>query len=466
MKQLVSVGIGCVSVVLGSLQARAGDRIFPYPDPLRIHEVQQLLPDSRYAPAPPVTNRRFWKTMASAETIEGAESIATHAITIISDEDYLHYSKTGTRRHFTNLRRKRLGDLSTLVLAECMEDQGRFLDKIGEYVASYLAMRSWTDPAHDKKLKVFRGETEGVDLFAAENAMLLSSTYSLLEERLDEDLKERMRNTIKRRIIDPYLETCRNRSLESTYSFWWLVRGNNWNAVCNAGILYTTLVMSDSTRVRAEAIACALSSLEYYLSGFTEDGYCSEGMHYWEFGFGNYMLLGEILKDYTAGKIDLFESPKVGRIAGFAADLELTADHFPAYADSKISDQPSYYSRLALARNFGVPFARNDDRKLEGLLWQVLLNNALEHPKAALKPAPRLRSWFEDAHVLVCRSAQAENSFFASIKAGHNKENHNHNDVGSYVVLLDGMFACIDPGPEYYTARTFGKERYVSGLLN
>ena len=52
------------------------------------------------------------------------------------------------------------------------------------------------------------------------------------------------------------------------------------------------------------------------------------------------------------------------------------------------------------------------------------------------------------------------------MKGGHNAENHNHNDVGSFVVALGRSTPLVDPGSEVYTARTFGPHRYDSNVLN
>ena len=459
--------IGCAAIVLAFSQTPANGRTYQAPAKAQIDAIARQLPDSPYSPAPSIADREFWGKLANPELIEKAEEIAKAPIALVTDELYLEYSKEGTRKHFTAVRRERRNSLKTLVLAECVEDQGRFIGKIGEYIDSYLPMRSWTDPAHDKPLKIFNGEVVGVDLFAAENGMVVSAAYSLLGDRLDGKMREGIRREIKRRITDPYLAAGLTATPEKAYSFWWMLRDNNWNAVCNAGVLYSTLVMAESKQVRAEAVACALNSLPFYLDGFSDDGYCPEGMGYWEFGFGNYMLLGEVFKSHSAGKIDLFNDSKVRKIARFAGDFELAGNHYPSYSDAKIADVPSLYSRCALARNFGIPFRENGTQWGSGHLPQVLLNLVSgKGAPASGDPALKPRSWFDMAHVLVCRPETEEQSFFASIKAGNNGESHNHNDVGSYVVLLGGMYPCIDPGPEYYTARTFSKDRYVSDMIN
>ena len=46
------------------------------------------------------------------------------------------------------------------------------------------------------------------------------------------------------------------------------------------------------------------------------------------------------------------------------------------------------------------------------------------------------------------------------LKGGHNAENHNHNDVGSCIIFVDGMPGIIDIGVETYTRKTFSYQRY------
>ena len=53
-----------------------------------------------------------------------------------------------------------------------------------------------------------------------------------------------------------------------------------------------------------------------------------------------------------------------------------------------------------------------------------------------------------------------------SFKGGSNRESHNHNDVGTYIIAVDGVPVVLDPGGEIYSARTFTARRYDSNLLN
>jgi hypothetical protein len=107
-----------------------------------------------------------------------------------------------------------------------------------------------------------------------------------------------------------------------------------------------------------------------------------------------------------------------------------------------------------------------------GPLFQALMYSfptAASGAPSAAAPVEDLgmRSWFPDAGVLIGRPADGPvGALGVAMKGGHNAENHNHNDVGSYVVVLDGQAILADPGSEVYTARTFGRHRYDSKVLN
>jgi hypothetical protein len=75
-------------------------------------------------------------------------------------------------------------------------------------------------------------------------------------------------------------------------------------------------------------------------------------------------------------------------------------------------------------------------------------------------PAPP-HSWLPVTGVLTAREREGDaGGLFLAAKAGHNDESHNHNDVGSFIVALDGRPLLIDPGAGVYTRQTFGPDRY------
>jgi len=110
-------------------------------------------------------------------------------------------------------------------------------------------------------------------------------------------------------------------------------------------------------------------------------------------------------------------------------------------------------------KDMGLQFA------VESLLWMFRTREPRRPQQLAL--APQLRNWFEASSLLVCRPGPATaRRLSASLLGGNNGTNHNHNDLGTFTVVLDGRTLVVDPGAEIYSFRTFSTHRYDSPLLN
>jgi hypothetical protein len=76
------------------------------------------------------------------------------------------------------------------------------------------------------------------------------------------------------------------------------------------------------------------------------------------------------------------------------------------------------------------------------------------------QPLPR-DVWLPEIEVTVARDqGGTSKGLFVAAKGGHNAESHNHNDVGNWIVYVDGRPVLIDAGVETYTRKTFSPERY------
>jgi hypothetical protein len=193
----------------------------------------------------------------------------------------------------------------------------------------------------------------------------------------------------------------------------------------------------------------------------------------------HYISLSELLRYGTGNAIDLLDEPKMRRVARFPERVELQPGVFPSFADCTLDPKPLTWARLWLDNRMGTtehatvaaaadtdPFAgMNLQFADEPLLWMFRTHD----PRKPLRPAlaPELRTWFENSALLVCRPGPATSrQLSATLLGGHNGVNHNHNDLGSFTVVLDGRTLILDPGAEVYSFRTFSEKRYESQLLN
>lgn len=75
-------------------------------------------------------------------------------------------------------------------------------------------------------------------------------------------------------------------------------------------------------------------------------------------------------------------------------------------------------------------------------------------------PLPR-DVWLDEIQVMVARDNEgASGGLFLAAKGGHNAESHNHNDIGNFIVYVDGKPVIVDAGVETYMAKTFSPQRY------
>ena len=250
---------------------------------------------------------------------------------------------------------------------------------------------------------------------------------------------------------------------------------NNWNAVCLGGVTGSALAVIESSQRRAFFIAAAEEHSKNFLKGFTDDGYCSEGLGYWNYGFGYYIMLSETIYQATKGKVDLLQDPKVKQIATFGSNIEILNGVYPAFADCSVRAQPGSRLMYFISRRFGLglrSWEQIDPVSSGGGLYHSMMysfpNSASRTPPAqTASKGPGIRSWFDNAGVLICRPSPDSSSRLAvALKGGHNAEHHNHNDVGSFIVVLGDKPLLLDPGGEVYTSRTFSSKRYVSNVLN
>jgi len=423
----------------------------------------------------PCTDRKGWENLAKdrsfSQIIGRAEDLLKQPIPDLPDDLYLDFSRTGNRRRWESVSGRRRGRITTLAMAECLENRGRFMPAIEQIVREICSERTWLLPAHDSKLTNFNGTTVDIDLGSSMFAWSLATARYLLADKLSPQVDELIRADLDRRIFKPYRDMvtgARDRN-------WWMTTTNNWNAVCLAGVTGSALATLQSPRDRAFYILAAEDYSKNFLKGFTDDGYCSEGLGYWNYGFGYYVLLSEAIHQATNGRLDLLAIPKVKQIAAFGSNIEIQHDVYPAFADCSIDTTPGSYLMYFVNRRcrLGMPrWDRDSTVSTSGSLYSSLMysfpNSASGMPAVeAASTGPGLRTHFQDAGVLICRPSPDSSSKLAvALKGGHNAEHHNHNDVGSFIVVLEDSPLLLDPGAEVYTRRTFSSRRYDSKVLN
>ncbi|HVV01774.1 MAG TPA: heparinase II/III family protein [Verrucomicrobiae bacterium] len=443
-------------------------------DTNRVQEITRWLRAKPAGLGQPISDRAAWEKLsrepALSSLISGAEALASEPIPVVTDDLFLDYSRTGNRDRCQAVLFRRENRLRTLALAECLENRGRFIKPLADTIKSFCEDRTWVYPAHDGKLSNFYGRSIDIDLRSSALAWDLATVDYLLGDRLDAKTRGLLYDNVERRVLQPFRDTVEGRRPPMH----WLHLTQNWNAVCLAGVTGAALAIVPSRADRALFVAAAEQYIRYFLKSFTPDGYCSEGLGYWNYGFGHFLMLGEAIRQATEGHIDLVADPAASAPALFCFRDEIINGIYPTIADCSPGTRPDPRWVSYIRQRFGLKGAAKKSINLNGpsgdladtLLFAFSDGSfpPVAKSKTALDDSP-LRTWFNDGGVLICRPA-AGGDFAAVLKGGNNAENHNHDDVGSFSVVCGHTMLVCDPGSEVYTRRTFGPHRYDSDVLN
>ncbi len=459
-----------LAIVVSAASVRASTNI----SPARVSEIAALLPSQPTGYGPSIGDRAAWARVAANPALKSliadAEKMALKPDPALPDDLYLDYSRTGNRDHCQAVMFERADRLACFALAECVENRGRFLAPLQKSIETLCSERAWPYPAHDGNLDVFYGRAMNPDLRATTIAFDLAMADHLLGDKLPAATRQLIRDNVRRRVLQPYRDMVEGRLKE----VFWMRATHNWNAVCLAGTTGAALALADSPEERAWFVAAADDYISYYLESFTPDGYTGEGVGYWNYGFGRFVMLAEDIRQATDGRLDLFKRENVWRPALFGRRSEIINGIYPTIADVTPGTRPDplivdyVRQRLGLGPAVGpvAPVKLNMRSLAESVM--VLFR---EDPLPVARQIPPsedspLRTWFADGAVLIARQESSGAPFAVVIKGGHNSGNHSHDDVGSFSVVAGRAMVICDPGGEVYTARTFGPRRFDSKVIN
>lgn len=454
----------------------AGERYAPSPE--RVSAWQDLLPPDNFCFAPPVSDRAAWEPWQDHEygrfLLEKArEYIATPFPAFNNDTfiDCLERQDVTQYNAATGAARQRQ---THLVTAAAIWDDPEIYAVFESDFREVAKMNTWMHPGNDLKRLNFDGKTKEVDLVGSNMSRVMGQSLFILGDRLSPDFRQLVRDELQRRTFDPTrerLETGRD-------VYWWVDVTHNWNAVCFACITEAAAALLPAAD-RAWWFAASSMHVPKFRDSFTGDGFCTEGISYWSYGLSNYLALSELYRLGTGGLVDLFEEPHMSRVALFPERCEIQPGVFPTYADCILGAKPLYWMQHWQANHRSSPLDQSQPAtdapdtfnamglrsSADSLLWMFQTHN-LREPRVTSRPKP-LRNWFKEATLLVCRpAATTGRQFSATLLGGNNGVNHNHNDLGTFTVVLDGRTIITDPGVETYSMRTFGHNRYDSDLIN
>lgn len=432
---------------------------------------------SAFAPYPKASNRAAWEELdseATAELVKRGEAFLGFDYPYLKATDFIEFSRTGNRVHYEDKLFIKRKALNALVLAECVEHSGRFMDDIINGIFAICDETAWQLPAHNSYIRnspqlILPEVTNPViELFSCEAASVLATAYYLLKDELDSVspfICSRIFYEVKRRVITPYL----------TKHFWWMGKGKeemcNWTIWCTQNVLLSAffLPFSDVTRQKVFKKACA--STDFFLKDYGDDGCCDEGAQYYRHAglclYQTLDILCRITDDYFAS---LWDNEKIKNIALYILNVHVDDKYYINFADcSPIAGRAGIREYLFgkacglnnLAEFAALDYKRNSDKfqpeenNLYYRLQEVFTRSTIlsEDTSAPIFHPP---VFYSSVGLWIARN----DSYTAAAKCGDNNDSHNHNDTGSVTLYKNGQPLLVDIGVESYTGKTFSNRRY------
>ena len=448
------------------------------------HEIAQNYQGklSAFTPYAPITDRNAWDTLAEdwkKEALCLGESYLGCVYPHLSATDFMDFLRTGNRTRYEDKLFAKRHALNALVLAECVENKGRFLDDIINGIFSVCEESAWQLPAHNSYIRdtpqlPLPDLTDPVlDLFACETGSVLASVHYLLQKTLDgisPFITKRIRHELEHRILRPYLDR----------HFWWMGNGkepmNNWTIWCTQNVLLSLFLTDFPDEAAKSAVfhkAC--QSADFFLAEYGQDGCCDEGAQYYRHAGLCLFNVMEILNAVTDGAfVSLYREEKIKNIASYILNVHIGDKYYVNFADcSPVAGRAGVREFLFAERTGNesmMRFAAQDfhaggtDSLLlpsENNLFYRLQNafttrRITQYRTSHPAPAGRPDIFYPSAGVFLAR----DGALTLAVKAGDNGDSHNHNDTGSFTVYKNNLPMFIDVGVESYTKKTFSPRRY------
>ncbi len=435
--------------------------------------------DKSWVSYPKYADREGWNKLTGAfkdKIVAGGEKYLRYEWKVVKATDFLAFDRQGSRSAMQNPISANIEALSSLIIAELSEGKGRFLDQIINGIWLFSEMSSWVYSAHLPSFQHSRSslpDNSGhvIDLCAADLGALLSWTYYFFKDSFDKvhpAIAPRLRNTLKERILDPYMQ----RSDFSWQAFNLKPGGivNNWNPWCNFNVLTCLLLLEDDPDKLAVGVYRTMTSVDKFINYNKEDGACEEGPSYWGHAAGKMYDYLQLLSYATDGRVNLFKEPIIknlgeyisrsyvggGWVVNFAdasAKVDVDMSIIYQYGAAVESLEMQQFAAYLYERNnkiYTVKVGRDLFRALEGLTFFPNLKKATAAlPEAAATAYPETEFYY-----------LKNNKIFLAAKGGFNNESHNHNDVGTFSLYVQYIPFFIDIGVGTYTGKTFSKDRY------
>ena len=346
------------------------------------------------------------------------------------------YQKTG--RRLLSVSRTVLRRVMLLSMQYKLTGDRQFLERAQSEMLAVSAFDDW-NPSH------FLDTAE------------MTTALAIGTDWLYDDLDAAARTTIQNAIRDKGL----NAGLTNNG---WVKAANNWNSVCNAGMVMGALAIAEGEpQLATHYVAQAIESNPRVLKSYAPDGIYPEGPSYWAYGTTFQVMLVSSLHSALGQDFELSRAPGFMQSVETLFHLAGPTGAFYNYSDggeraglegttywfARELEQPGLTILERDSMSKYLASAPKPDSQNERTLPLV----ALWWTANAAKPLDLPLNWMgrgENPLATFRESFDDPNAMWLALKGGKATNSHGHMDAGSFVFESDGVRWARDLGLQSY----------------
>lgn len=357
----------------------------------------------------------------------------------IMKEPLLEHKKIG--RRLLHVSREMLYRMNILSIIYAIEKDHDVLNRINKEIIDVCNFKDW-NPSHF--------------LDVAEMSMAVAIALDWTEGDLPKSTIELAKTALIEKGIKPSYGK----------NMWWINGTNNWNQVCNGGMIAASITIAEKDpELAAKTISRSLNGMPHALKEYAPDGVYPEGPTYWRYGTTFSALTASMLQsafdtDFGLSEYHPLMESAVFRLLGVAPsgdyynfsdcglkrgeDGDLTLAWFAA----KTGDE-NYFEKQRFLRDPGEmgKLARYAGA---GLIW-ISQFESKDRSELQDDKLPLVWKGKGPNPVVFFRGGKSDpHHYYFGAKGGQANHSHGNMDAGSFIFELDGVRWVVDPGTQDY----------------
>jgi hypothetical protein len=385
------------------------------------------------------TERNLKKKLKSDPVVQNMyEAIKLNANEIFG-KPLLERIKTG--RRLLSISREMLYRINMLGMVYRIDQEQKYLDRINDEVIAVCNFSDW-NPSHF--------------LDVAEMSMAVAFALDWTAGALPPSTIDLAKTALIEKGIKPsWPENGRNPG--------WAYGTNNWNQVCNGGMIAASIAIAEvDPELAAKTIHRALDGIPHSLVEYGPDGVYPEGSTYWSYGTSFSVVTAAMCESAFGTDFGHLDYPAFKESAVFRALSNAPSGWYYNFADC--GDRRGENGDVTLAwfaaKTGNSTFFEKDRflrpaeemgelRRLDGagLVWL-----AQYEPKETIEVPTAWKGEGANPVVFFTGGENDPHQYYFGGKGGRGMVNHGNMDGGSFIFELNGVRWVIDPGNQSYHA--------------